>query len=210
MIIAHRGSHETFQENTLEAYKHAIELGVDGIEVDVRVTKDDDLILFHDRHLRQDKVRNLTYKQISDVVDYHVPFAYEALELSSDIIWNLELKTIWALDPILKLIEEYKTNVIVTSFWHNVVEEVSNAFDEVECGLLVSHRPFEIIDFNWFKRKNIDIIVWDFEFMDESLLKRSKNEGITNFTYTIKTKEELEEAKQLGFDGFITDYLERG
>lgn len=48
VVIAHRGAHEEFPENTLESFRRAIELGVDYVEVDVRPTRDGRLILMHD------------------------------------------------------------------------------------------------------------------------------------------------------------------
>lgn len=47
-VAAHRGWSEQYPENTMEAYKAAAELGVDQIEIDVRVTKDNELVLIHD------------------------------------------------------------------------------------------------------------------------------------------------------------------
>lgn len=54
-IICHRGASEFAQENTLEAFRAAFELGGDGNEIDIRITKDGELVCFHDdmldRHL---------------------------------------------------------------------------------------------------------------------------------------------------------------
>ncbi|MBQ8496511.1 MAG: glycerophosphodiester phosphodiesterase [Clostridia bacterium] len=47
-VAAHRGFSEKYPENTMEAFRAAIELGVDQIETDVRITKDGELVLIHD------------------------------------------------------------------------------------------------------------------------------------------------------------------
>src|SRR4051794_13013153 len=47
-VIAHRGSSEFAHENTLEAYRATFELGGDGNEFDLRITKDGVLVVFHD------------------------------------------------------------------------------------------------------------------------------------------------------------------
>ena len=47
-VAAHRGWCSKYPENTMEAIKAAVEVGVDQIETDVRVTKDGELVLFHD------------------------------------------------------------------------------------------------------------------------------------------------------------------
>ena len=52
-IIAHRGYSAHYPENTLLAFKKAIEAGADGIETDLRLTLDNEIILFHDRNLKK-------------------------------------------------------------------------------------------------------------------------------------------------------------
>ena len=49
LIIAHRGDVSNAPENTLSAFRSAYELGADGIELDVRLTRDEHLVVFHDR-----------------------------------------------------------------------------------------------------------------------------------------------------------------
>ena len=47
-VAAHRGWSEKFPENTIEAFVSAIELGVDQLETDIRISKDGELVLMHD------------------------------------------------------------------------------------------------------------------------------------------------------------------
>lgn len=53
LIIAHRGASAEQPENTLAAFRRALALGVDGIELDVRVTRDGVAVVFHDAMLRR-------------------------------------------------------------------------------------------------------------------------------------------------------------
>ncbi len=65
-IIAHRGSSAHAPENTLAAFRRAIDDGADGIEFDVRLTKDGDAVVFHDRTLQR------TAGQEEEVIDTSV------------------------------------------------------------------------------------------------------------------------------------------
>ena len=56
MIVAHRGFADNCRENTLESYRRAIEVGADAIELDVRKTKDDISILFHDELIGEKRI----------------------------------------------------------------------------------------------------------------------------------------------------------
>ena len=53
LIIAHRGDVTNAPENTIPAFQKSLELGADGIELDVRLTKDEKLVVFHDRRLER-------------------------------------------------------------------------------------------------------------------------------------------------------------
>ena len=53
LIIAHRGDVTHAPENTISAFKRAHDLGADGIELDVRLTRDEKLVVFHDRCLER-------------------------------------------------------------------------------------------------------------------------------------------------------------
>lgn len=53
LIIAHRGDTANAPENTVSAFVKALNLGADGIELDVRLTKDGKLVVFHDRYLER-------------------------------------------------------------------------------------------------------------------------------------------------------------
>ena len=50
-VIAHRGASAVERENTLEAFRAAVRLNADGIELDVRRTANDVLVVHHDAHL---------------------------------------------------------------------------------------------------------------------------------------------------------------
>ena len=51
LVIAHRGDLSRAPENTIPAFRRAMEAGADGVELDVRLTKDSQLVVFHDRNL---------------------------------------------------------------------------------------------------------------------------------------------------------------
>jgi len=57
LVVGHRGARARFPENTIPAVRHALESGADAVEVDVRATADDVLVLFHDATLPPDRCR---------------------------------------------------------------------------------------------------------------------------------------------------------
>jgi len=110
LIIAHRGDVTNAPENTIPAFKNAFDLGADGIELDVRLTKDDKLVVFHDRklgrttsgsrpvnHFTQDEMRSLDVGSWfgPEFKDERAPTLDEVFEtLPADFLVNVEMKVI--------------------------------------------------------------------------------------------------------------------
>ena len=96
VVIAHRGDHTHAPENTLKAIRDAIDVGADYVEIDLRSTRDGELILMHDETVDRmtnlnGKVKELTWSTLAkarvtdkanpDFGTYPVPTFREALEL---------------------------------------------------------------------------------------------------------------------------------
>ena len=127
-VAAHRGWSSKYPENTMLAFKKAIELGVDQIETDIRITKDNELVLIHDPTLERTtngtgKVCEYTLaelKQLDAGKGEQIPTLRELLDLVKDhptITLDLEFKeypvgdcektAFCTCDKILALVEEY-------------------------------------------------------------------------------------------------------
>lgn len=111
-IIAHRGSKGTHPENTLAAFKEAIRVGADGIELDVQLSKDNHLIVIHDETVDRTtngygEISQLTLAELKQLdagnwfkenpIRQEIPTLEEVLQLLVDEqfqgVLNIELKT---------------------------------------------------------------------------------------------------------------------
>lgn len=107
MIASHRGTHNDCPENSMTSFRKGIELGIDVIELDVRHTKDDSLVVMHDASVDRTtngtgKVADLTFEEIrklrlkfnGQLTDEQVPTLEEALNLAKGkILVDLDIKT---------------------------------------------------------------------------------------------------------------------
>ena len=109
-VAAHRGWSAEYPENTMIAFQKAIEVGVDQIETDVRVTKDGELVLIHDKVVDRTTngtglIKDLTYEQLQQLdagswkgeefVGTRIPKLVELMELVKDhptMTLDVELK----------------------------------------------------------------------------------------------------------------------
>lgn len=102
IIVAHRGDHVVYPENTLAAYGQAIKSDLDYVEIDLRTTKDGRLVSMHDASVDRmtngkGLVKDLTFQQVeslqvksknsSDTVFYHVPTFEQILKLCRNRIY---------------------------------------------------------------------------------------------------------------------------
>ena len=63
VVLGHRGAPKYFRENTIKSFKEAINQGVDGIELDVQKTQDNEVLIHHDRYLIDKKTKIQTHRQ---------------------------------------------------------------------------------------------------------------------------------------------------
>lgn len=105
IVVAHRADWRNAPENSLQAIQNCIEIGVDMVEIDIRVTKDDELVIIHDRTLDRttngkglvrdwtlDSLKTLYLKDGLGVLTSHqIPTLEEALLTTKDkILVNLD------------------------------------------------------------------------------------------------------------------------
>ncbi|WP_046180862.1 glycerophosphodiester phosphodiesterase [Domibacillus tundrae] len=109
-IYGHRGCKGTLPENTLLGFKRAIELGVDGLEIDIHMTKDGELVVIHDETL--DRTTNgegfICEASIGEINMYSAGIRFSGLP-GYEEAWNLE--RVPALQNVLELLAPYKTEL---------------------------------------------------------------------------------------------------
>jgi len=87
MIVAHRGASRAAPENTIAAFRRAREMGADGVELDVRRTADDQLVVHHDPVLADGRVVRHT-----SAADLPGPLLSDALDACAGMFVNVEIK----------------------------------------------------------------------------------------------------------------------
>jgi len=209
-IYSHRGYHVEVPENTLDAFARAVAMRVDGIETDLRLSADSQVVLFHDRLVGHDQeVAQLTRAELSQLVGYDVPTLEEAVSRFADVTWMLEIKAPASLTQTLEVVRKYAgtRRFQITSFSHPTVVAARREVD-VECGLLVAHRPIDLLaePIGWDpKRTGIGLLVWKYELVDRELLDQAKQLGFQSFVYSVYTPADHRHCVELGLDGVISD-----
>lgn len=144
MLIAHRGVTETgSHENTLDAYKKAIELNLDGIEIDIHKTKDNLYVCHHDHDIDGKLIKDYNYNQIlefSNKYNYKVPLLKEVLELcKGKIFLDIELKEESYEKEICDFVLSFLNynEFCFRSFSDKTVRTIKKYNKSIKCGLLL-------------------------------------------------------------------------
>lgn len=144
IVVAHRGDWRNFPENSLEAIDNAIKMGVDIVELDVKKTKDGELILMHDRTLERtttgkglvsentlDYIRSLNLKNGCNIRTVHkVPTLEEALlHAKGKIMINLDQADLY-FDQIYELMKKTGTTKQIIMKGRKPAAEVKRQFGD--------------------------------------------------------------------------------
>jgi len=212
LTLAHRGRRDGCPENTLAAFAAAVAAGTDGIETDIRLSRDGQPVLFHDRLLPDGReVARLSAAELSAAAGYPVPTLDEALASYPDLFWNLEIKAPAAVPAVLERVGRLKRTYrfLISSFWHPAVLPFTR-FREVECGLLLACHPesFDAFACIFPRDGSIRTAVLSYEMLDPALLDQGRALGFRTYVYGVETEEDHRHCAELPLAGVISDGLE--
>lgn len=227
-IIAHRGASGYAPENTMAAFELALEMGADGIETDVHLTRDGELVLTHDPILGRTspgrgELKNHTYKELSRL-DWgswfserfkgeSLPRLEDLLRLTKgkDTVLNIEIKFGSPYYPGLeeKLIGVLRESdrlekLIISSFNHYSLLRIKELEPAVPIGFLTS--ALLIDGAAYVKRHDGAALHPDQHALTEKLVEDCHRHGVAVNTYTVNGAERSRQLAEAGVDGVITNY----
>lgn len=226
-IFAHRGFSGNYPENTMLAFSEAIKVGSEGIELDVQLTKDGEIVIIHDETIDRTTngsglVVNFTYDEISKFdasfkfSQYgfnKIPTLREYFELvkDKDIITNIELKTgineyIGIEEKVFELIKEYnlEKRVIISSFNHFSILRMKEIAPELKYGLLTETW---IIDAGKYTH-NLGVECYHpcYQNMTSDIVKEIKSYGLEINVFTVNTDETIKDMLDKNIDIIIGNF----
>ena len=229
VIFAHRGASALAPENTLAAFKLARDQGANAIELDVQLTADKSIIVFHDttvdrttnstgkiRHLSVSDLQNLKagYVYGPAFENVRIPTLDEVFTEFSDFpLINIELKNSDSpTDNLPILVAERIQNhrmedhVLVSSFNPIALRRFHKLLPDIPLGRLM-HFPRTVEYFRLFpsQLKIYRTVHTSFAALNSSRINYFHSLGKLVFTYTLNHPSDMIKALNLGVDGFFTD-----
>lgn len=229
--IAHRGFSGRYPENTMIAFEEAFNAGADGIELDVQLTKDGEVVIFHDQMI--DRMTNgsgtlseLTLKDIlmvsidcllqDELSEQKIPTLQDYLEWVHDkeLVTNIELKTQNGADKglesrVLDLIFYYgvEEKVIISSFNRTNMARVKKQCPSIQTGLLVPGCNDHILRLT--KDLGMDYIHPHASSLTKKVIDKASQYELGINTWTVNELSDLETISNEGIHSLITDFPDR-
>lgn len=211
--IGHRGARAYEPENTIRSFKKAIEIGVDAVELDVRKTKDGQLVVIHDADVKRTTggkglVSELALKEIkgfSTEKGEKIPTLKEALDfLDKKVKVLIELKEAGVEEEVLALVHEngLKKNVIVTSFLEEALRKVRELDKDVATGLIYARHKNPLKAALELKAQ---YLVAFYRFTHTANVQKAHENSLKVIVWTVNTPEEVAEMAKKGVDGIASD-----
>ena len=228
-IFAHRGYSGKYPENTMIAFKKALECGVDGIELDVQLTKDGEVVIIHDETIDRTTtgkgfVVDYTYEELEkfdasfkfkDLGFNKIPTLREYFQLVKDydIVTNVELKTgineyLGIEEKVWELIKEYnlEKKVIISSFNHFSVMRMKKIAPQLKYGFLSEDW---IIDAGKYTHSyGVQCYHPRFNNLVPDVIKELKKYNLEINTWTVNLEEDMKYLYSNNIDVIITNYPE--
>lgn len=225
--FAHRGFTASAPENSMAAFKAAIELGVHGIELDVRTCKTGELVVFHDPTLGRmtngrgfiknktlAELKELRIKTQGGMTGEQLPTLKEVIELIDDrALLNVEIKTNGLPkngieNKVVEVLRHYgiEDKTIISSFNPLVMRRISKIDNQLLTGLLIDKS---------FKGRRAEILLTKFSgakaihleksLAKETFIKKVQTLGFYCIVWGVNDPAAMERLTNMGVEAIITD-----
>ena len=228
-VTAHRGYSGCYPENTMLAFQKAAEAGADEIELDVQLSRDGRVMVFHDEALERltghkEFLRDLDYKELKELnaakMVYGTQFGFNPIPTldeylawvkNTGLVTNIELKNSRFYyegleEKTIALIEEYalEERVYFSSFLHVSLVKCKKLKPKIPCGALL-HIPFGNAG-HYVRSSGLDYYHPKIDTLDDETAASCGDNGVEINVWTVDDMAGLHKAKNLNCRGVITDF----
>ena len=220
LIIGHKGASAIAPENTLKAFKKAIELKADMVEFDIHKTKDGEIVIIHDSDTLsttgvQGLIKDMTLEEIKKLnagEGEKIPTILELIKVAKEKVGlQIEIKSSGLLEKLIKILKEENlvNTSIVSCFAFDELVKLKNLEPKVKLGFLL---PAELVRVRQIKRKILKAVDKKFyaihphyNVTDKEIVNFAHDNDLKVNVWTINDRDIMERLIEIGVDGIITD-----
>jgi len=204
-IFGHRGLPNVYEENTFKSLNKALEI-CDFVETDVRITKDEELVLYHDAEIQTQKIEELSLSEINELIDIEISEIHLVSREQIKGYTNFELKISSKDDDLNKVFLEKIISLtnpedIVSSFdWETILNNRESF--KSKYGILIDKEN------QLFESKAMSNLDEKLMFMVEKEIFYSRNFDLPLercVVWTVNDKGEINSVLNMNVYGVVTD-----
>jgi glycerophosphoryl diester phosphodiesterase len=208
--IAHRGYSDIYKDNTMEAFKKAVEREFDMIEMDLQLCKHDIIIIYHDQYIQKKLISDLTIEEIkhidNDIMTFEefiYKFDYTKTNLYLDLKGSNKLAE--KLHQFIDVHNLQYHNIHFASFNLYHLEILFNFNKSYKLGLITyNHLTNDMLDF-MIKKYKLYFVALSWNTLEETSIEYIKSLHVKVYTYTADKPCVLEFIKKYNVDGIVSN-----
>ena len=209
LSIAHRGYSAKYKDNSWAAFKNVKDKGFDMIEIDIQLCKSGEIIIYHDLFLKNQRIINLTLKEIKKLKKSIVTLKefFKYFDSNEQLVY-FDMKGDDKLaHRLFCFIKTYNINlnkIICCSFNKKHIDYLKLKLPEINVGLITSNKlaPEDLESLT----QNIQYLILDWNVLDRDMIEYCHKKEINVFTYTMKDIDAFNYIKDFDVDGIISNY----
>lgn len=206
-LIAHRGVHDVFTENTLDAFQRALDLGFHAVELDVHATADGVVVVHHDESVVTARVALSIRGTYFDTLHEAAPLVPRLTDVLALLTGRaracVEIKGAGIEHEVAHVLEQTSCDVAVHSFDHHAVRRMTDLVPGIRAGILQMSRLVDSL--HALRAANAtDLWQWH-ESVDGRLVDEVTAGGGRVIVWTANTPGEWRVFRELGVAGVCTD-----
>ena len=207
--IAHRGHSDFFKDNSLPAFIDAVEKKFEMIELDIVLTKDNKIAIYHDTFIKNKLIKDLTFRELNNIDNDIILFKSflklidtTKIKLYIDVKGSNDISI--HLHKILKKID--LNNIYIASFNTLILNDLLKLNKNYQIGLITENLFEDEIFYYYIKKFNLKFVAFHWTMLDKHTIDLLHKENISVFTYTCKNNNILLFMKKFDVDGIVTNY----
>jgi glycerophosphoryl diester phosphodiesterase len=208
-VIAHRAGPEgnRYPENSFAAVRAAMKLGVDGIEIDIRRSRDGVYFVYHDPGIpKQGPISELPAARLRKA---GVPTLEEFLPLATRGLVFLDIKMPYPVRELVTLVSRFlpEERQIYGSFWHPFIRAVKEYRPALKGAITFEARLMNPLEAA--RLAKADILAMNHPFIDTAAVREAHKAGLQIYPWTANDPADIRRLQSLRVDAIITDYPSR-
>jgi glycerophosphoryl diester phosphodiesterase len=210
-LIAHRGLSQDFPDNTKESFLAAIKAGFDMIELDIQLSKDNQIFIYHDTNINNRLLKTLLFSEIqkrNSSILLLKDFFTLVLQSNTEVYLDIKGNEIDICYPLHCLLQGMNlSRIYIASFNIHIIESLYSLSPYYQLGIISENKfPISMLSL-LIETFQLSFFSFHWTMLDHTCLNFLKEKKVSVFTYTLKNNDIRQFMMEYNVDGIVSNYM---